>query len=69
MNCWTDVLKDIDSKTEVMGLKCPCGNTEGINDLVLRHQTLVRIGALSLAAYTASGSAPMRNRIWPCETK
>ena len=48
MKCWTDVSKDFDSKTEVMGLKCPYGNVEGINDLALWRQTLVRIGALSL---------------------
>ena len=47
MNCRTDVLKDFDNKTEVMGLKCPCGNAEGINDLILQCQTLVHIGALS----------------------
>ena len=48
MNCQTDVLKDFDSKTEAMGLKCPCGNAEGINNLVLWRQTLICIGALSL---------------------
>ena len=48
MNCRTNILKDFDDKTEAMGLKCPCGNAEGINDLVLLGQTLVRIGALSL---------------------
>ena len=49
MNYRTDLLKDFDSKTEVMRLKCPCGKAEGINDLVLQRQTLVRIGTLSLA--------------------
>ena len=49
MNCQTDVLKDFDGKTEAMGLKCPCGNAKGTNDLVLQGQTLVRIGVLSLA--------------------
>ena len=49
MNGRTDILKDFDNKTEAMGLKFPCGNADGINDLVLWHQTLVRIGALSLA--------------------
>ena len=72
MNCWTDVLKDFDSRIEVMGLKCPCGNADGINDLFSRHQTIYRIGALSIAVwalkYTASDSAPAQNRIWQCET-
>ena len=49
MNCRTGISKDFESRTEEMGLKCPCGNAEGINDLVLQGQTLVRIGALSLA--------------------
>ena len=49
MNCRTDVLKDFDSKTEAMGLKCSCGKAEGINNLVLWCQTLVYIGALSFA--------------------
>ena len=51
MNCRMGVLKDFDSRTEAMGLYCPCGNAEGIkiNDLVSRGQTLVRVGALSLA--------------------
>ena len=67
MNCWTEVLKDFDSRTEVMGLKCPCGNTEGSNDLVSQGQTLVHIGAdpsshrgiivCSIGTYTASDSA------------
>ena len=35
MNCRTDLLKDFDSKTEAMGLKCPCNKAENINDLVL----------------------------------
>ena len=43
------VLKDFDSKTEVMGLKYPCGNADGINDLVSQGQTIIHIGALSLA--------------------
>ena len=71
MNCWTDVSKDFDSKTEAMRLKCPCGNAEGINDLVLYHQALVHIEVFitcSVGAYTASDSAPAQNRIWPCET-
>ena len=42
-------MKDFDGKTEVIGLKCPCGNAEGINDLVLYHQALVHIEVLSLA--------------------
>ena len=47
----TGVLKDFDNRKEAMGLNCPYGNTEGIkfNDLVSRGQTLVRVGALSLA--------------------
>ena len=49
MNCWTDVLKDFDSKTEAMGLNCPYGNAEGINGLVSHRLTLVHVGALSLA--------------------
>ena len=51
MNCRTDVLKGFDSKTEAIGLTCLCGNAEGINDLVLQGQTLVRIRALSLALW------------------
>ena len=62
MNCWTDVLKDFDSRTEAMGLKCLYGNTEGINDLVSQGQTLVSshrgIIACSIGTYTASDSAP-----------
>ena len=50
-NCWTDVLKDFHNRTKVMGLKCPCGNAEGINNQVSRGQTLVCIGALSLAIW------------------
>ena len=46
MNCRTDISKDFDSKTEAMGLKYPCGDVEGINDLILWRQTLVGIGAL-----------------------
>ena len=51
MNCRTGLLKDFDSRTEVMGLNCPCVNVEGIkfNDLVSRGQTLVRVGMLLLA--------------------
>ena len=47
----TGILKDFDSRTEVMGLNCPYGNAEGIkfNDLVSRGQPLVRVGGLSLA--------------------
>ena len=48
MNCRTNILKDFDGKTEAMGLKCPCGNAEGINDLVLYYQALVHIEASSL---------------------
>ena len=46
MNCRTGLLKDFDSRTEAMGLNCPCGNAEGIklNDLVSHGQTLVRLG-------------------------
>ena len=51
MNCRRDILKDFYSRTEVMGLKCPCGYAEGINDLVSHGQTLVHIGALSLAVW------------------
>ena len=62
MNFWTDILKDFDSRTEVMGLKCPCGNVEGINDLVSQGQTLVcshrGIIACSIGTSTASDSAP-----------
>ena len=51
MNCWTGtgVLKDFDSRTEAMGLNCPCGNAEGIKfkDLVSLGQILVLIGMLS----------------------
>ena len=64
MNCQTDVLKDFDSRTEAMGLKCPCGNAEGRNDLVSQGQTLVRIRALSIVcsigAYTTNDSAPVQ---------
>ena len=51
MNCQTGLLKDFDSRTEAMGLNCPCGNAEGIkfNDLVSRGQTLVCVGMLLLA--------------------
>ena len=49
MNCCTDILKDFDNKTEAMGLKCPSGKAEGINDLILQHQTLVGIEALLFA--------------------
>ena len=51
MNYWTDVLKDFDGRPEAMGLNCSYGNAEGIkfNDLVSHTQTLVRVGALSLA--------------------
>ena len=51
MNCRTDVLKDFDSRTEAMALKCPCGNAGDINDLVSWGQTLGRIRALLLAVY------------------
>ena len=51
MNYRTGALKGFDSRTEAMGLNCPHGNAEGIkfNNLVLRDQNLVRVGALSLA--------------------
>ena len=49
MNCRTDVLKDFDSRTEEMGLKCPCGNVEGRNDLVSQCQMIVHKGALLFA--------------------
>ena len=49
MNCRTDVLKDFDNKTKVMGLNCPCVNGESINGLVSHDQTLVHIGALLFA--------------------
>ena len=51
MNCQTGLLKDFYSRTEVMGLNCPCGNAEGIkfNDLVSCGQTLVCVGMLLLA--------------------
>ena len=53
MHYWysSDELSDrrIDSKTEVMELKCPCGNARCINDPVLWGQTLVHIGVLLLA--------------------
>ena len=51
MNYRTDVLKDFDGRPEAMGLNCSYSNAEGIkfNDLVSHVQTLVRVGALSLA--------------------
>ena len=51
MNCQTDVLKDFDNRTEAIGLNCPSGNAEGMrfNDLVSHGQTLVCVGALSVA--------------------
>ena len=51
MSCQTGKLKDFDSRTEVMGLNCLYGNAEDIkfNDLVSCVQTLVCVGALSLA--------------------
>ena len=52
MNYRTGLLKDFDSRIEVMGLNCPCGNAEGIkfDDLVSHGQTLVCVGMLLLAA-------------------
>ena len=32
MNCQKDVLKDFDSRSEAMGLKCQYDNAEDIND-------------------------------------
>ena len=67
MNYRTDVLKDFDSRTVVMGLKCPCGNADGINDLasLAWPERSFRRGviACSIGTYTASDSAPVRTRI------
>ena len=55
-----------------MGLKCPCGNAEGINDIVSAvpdpslHWGVI---ACSVGTYTASDSAPAQSRIWPYKTK
>ena len=53
------------------GLKYPCDNTEGINNLVglLLQDPSSRKGiiAYSIGAYTANDSAPARARILPCE--
>ena len=72
MNCWTDVLKDFDSRTEAMGLKCPCGNAESISDLasLTWEDPSSRRGiiACSIGTYTTSDSAPVRTRIRPHET-
>ena len=72
MNCWTDVLKDFDSRTEEMGLKFPCGSAEGMHKRPSfvgpdpsSHKDII---ACSTGTYTASDSAPARNMIWPCET-
>ena len=47
-----------------MGLKCPCGNTGDINDLVSWGQTLGCIRAFLLAAYALilQAIAPLRER-------
>ena len=62
MNCRADVLKDFDSRTEVMGLMCPYGNAVGTNDLVSltwpepsSHRGII---TCSIGTYTASDSAP-----------
>ena len=63
MNCQTDVLKDCDSRTEAMGLKCPCDNAESMNDLAslaLPDPSSRRgVIACSIGAYTANDSVPM----------
>ena len=69
MNCQISILKGFNSSTEAMGLNCPCGNAEGINDLVSRGQTLVRVGAAcSIGIYVASHSALAQTRVWPHKT-
>ena len=59
------------STTEVKGLKCPCDNTEGINNLagLLLQDPSSRRGviACSIGAYTANDSAPAQARILPCD--
>ena len=61
MNCWTDVSKDYDSRTEAMRLKYPCGNAVGINNLasLAWPDSNLRRGiiACSIGTYTASDSA------------
>ena len=60
MNCQIDILKDFDSRTEAMGLKCPCGNAESINDLASlawSNSILNRdVIACSIGTYTVSDS-------------
>ena len=72
MNCRTDVLKDFDSRTEAMGLKCPYSNAESINNLasLAWEDPSLRRGiiAYSIGTYTTSDSAPVRIRIRPRET-
>ena len=66
-------IERFDSKTEVMGLKCPCGNNSvGINDLASltwsdpsSHRGII---TCSIDTYTASNSAPAQTRIWPLKT-
>ena len=73
MNCRADILKDFNSETEVMGLKCPCGNNAvGINDLasltwpdLSLHRGII---SCSIGTYTASDSAPAQTRICPLKT-
>ena len=72
MYCWTDVLKDFDSRTVVMGLKYLCGNADGMNDLASlawpEPSSRMGIIACSIGIYTASNSAPVQTRIWPRKT-
>ena len=71
MNCRTDILKDFDSRTEVMGLKCPCGNTEDINDLASLAwpdpSSCRGVITCSIGTYTVSDNACVRTRIWLSE--
>ena len=63
MNCQTDILKDCDSRTEAMELKCPYDNAENMNDLasLAWPDPSLRRGVIpcSIDAYTANDSVPM----------
>ena len=63
MNYRTDLLKDCDSRTEAMGLKCPFDNAESMNDLASlawpdpsSHRGII---PCSIGAYNANNSIPM----------
>ena len=73
MNCWTDALKDCDSRTEVMGLKCPFDNAESMNDLASfawpdpsSHRDIISSSIGAYVKYTSLHSFPIQALAMSC---